>query len=117
MEAELEKLDERAAAIQTRRASVQRQLDLAASTQVTELGKKVVSLETRCKYLERELARARGDRKPYATTVADLERIRSTRGVLLIPCSGATTVYPLHAEDFSLLDIENRTNLLSCDTL
>ena len=116
LEDELLQLDEQAAAIQSRCASLQRQLDLPAGTKVRELEEKVVSLEIRCKYLE-ELKSARGDRKPYATAVAYLERIQSTQGLILVPCSGATMVYPLKQEDYTLLDVRNRTNLLSCATL
>lgn len=117
LEEELLDIDRDEARLQARRTAVRRKIDMASGSRIRELETKVASLETRCQYLQTELKRARGDRKPYSTTVADLERIKSTRGMVLMPCSGATMVYPLKPDDFSLLDLENRNNLLSCDTL
>jgi hypothetical protein len=75
-------------------------------------------LRDRNTFLEREVLHLRGPhRQPLSVYVGDLERISTTRGLLLYPHLGTTTVYPLDKSDYAKLQLTERDPCLSCEPL
>jgi hypothetical protein len=110
-------LDGLSASVGQQRAAVVRRLDMGAARNCQRLEDENVALRTRNRYLEVELARVRAGRHPLPTVVGDLQRITSTRGLVLYPSHGQLEVFPLAPMDYSLLDLENRIPCLSSEQL
>ena len=110
--AQLQALEEEEENLKRRRQALLRKLS------PEQLAKENDDLVRRNQYLQDEVMRLRNPgRTPLPIVVGDLQRIVSTRALLLYPSFGRTSVYPLEASDYEHLNIEERDQCLSCEPL
>ena len=68
-------------------------------------------------YLENEREHADRGNRENPSTVGHLQRIGSTRAYVLFPNMGQKAVYPLTAAYLAMLDLQSRSEALSCEPL
>ena len=117
LRAQLRSLDISVERLQKLRREAQENVLEADKAEIAEKEAELHLLRRRVAYLENERERADRGNRENPSTVGHLQRIGSTRAYMLFPNVGQTAVYPLTAADLAMLDLQSRSEALSCEPL
>ena len=117
LRAQLRSLDISLERLQNLRREAQENVLEVDKVEIAEKEAELHLLRRGVAYLENERERADRGNRENPSTVGHLQRIGSTRAYVLFPNVGQTAVYPLTAADLAMLDLQSRSEALSCEPL